>query len=96
MDITGVRGASKFMSIEDIFTRIQAIEETIRDGERMLKLLTKQLSDINILLYNLEGRQYKIFWKHKCENKSFQEIANEIGMSAKQVQRIYKEVTGDE
>lgn len=96
MDLSGVRGSNNFISLEEACTRIEQINELLRDCEHMMSLLQEQLGEINILLYNLEGRPYKIFYLHKCENKSFKEIAEIVGLSVSQVQRIYKEVIKDE
>jgi len=93
---TGIKGTNYFLSIDEACLRIDQINKIISECDEMLRLLQDQLAQINRLLYSLEGRQYKIFWLHRCERKSFQEIAKELGMSAKQVQRIYKEVVEDE
>ena len=95
LDPTGIKGSSKFLSVEEIFLRVEQIEALIRDCKVMKNMLLKQLGEINGYLGKLEGRQYKIYWLHKCKNKSFKEIAEEIGLSLSQVQRIYKEVTDD-
>lgn len=96
IETTGIRGSNYFISLDEAEIRIKQIDQLITDCTFILNVLLDQLADINKMLYNLEGRQYKIFYLHKCENKSFQEIAKEIGISSKQVQRIYKEVAGDE
>jgi hypothetical protein len=92
IDPTGVKGSAKFVSVEDIFLRVEQIEALIKDCKGMKNMLLKQLGEINRLLSKLEGRPYKIYSMHKCENKSFKEIAEEVGLSLSQVQRIYKEV----
>ena len=96
IEITGIRGSSYFISPDESELRTNQIDQLITDATWMLNILLDQLADINKLLYSLEGRQYKIFYLHKCENKSFSDIAKDIGISSKQVQRIYKEVAGDE
>lgn len=93
---TGVRGTNEFMPFNKAIERIEKTEELIAECTSMLVMLQKQLGQINTMLYSLEGRQYKIFYLHKCENKSFTEIAQELRISTKQAQRIYKEVVGDE
>lgn len=93
---TGVKGSSKFLSVEEVFLRVQQIEVLIGDCKQMKNMLLKQLGDINRLLRSLEGRPYKIFWLHKCENKNFKDIAEEVGLSLSQVQRIYKDFTEPE
>ncbi len=93
---TGIRGSNYLIPLDESEIRTEKIGKLITDCEWMLDILLDQLADINQLLYKLEGRQYKIFYLHKCENKPFNEIAKEIGISSKQVQRIYKEVAGDE
>ena len=92
IDPTGIKGSAIFTSVEDIFLRVEQIEALMRDCKAMKNMLLKQLSEINRLLSKLEGRPYKIYWLHKCENKSFKDIAEEVGLSLSQVQRIYKEV----
>lgn len=94
-EITGIRATKAFMSVEDIYLRIGQIDDLIEEYEEMLGLLCEQLNEINRLLYKLEGRNYKIFHMHRCENKSFKEIAKEVGLSLSQVQRIYKEVINE-
>lgn len=96
LDPTGVKGSVGFLSVEEVFLRVQQIEASIRDCRQMKNLLLKQLDEINQSLYRLEGRPYKIFWLHKCENKSFKDIAEEVGLSLSQVQRIYKDVLNEE
>lgn len=92
IDPSGVKGSAKFVSVEDIFLRVEQIEALIKDCKSMKHMLLKQLGEINRLLSKLEGRAYKIYRLHKCENRSFKEISEEVGLSLSQVQRIYKEV----
>ena len=96
LDPSGIKGSPKFLSVEEVFLRVQQIEELMKDCKFMRNILLKQLEEINTLLGKLESRQYKIYWLHKCENKNFKEIASEVGLSLSQVQRIYKEITCDE
>lgn len=96
LDPTGVKGSKGFLSVEEVFLRVQQIEASIRDCKQMKNMLLKQLDEINKSLYRLEGRPYKIFWLHKCENKSFKDIAEEVGLSLSQVQRIYRDVLNEE
>lgn len=95
IDASGIKGSGNFLSVEEIFLRVQQVEDSIRDCKLMKNMLLKQLEEINRLLFKLEGRPYKIYWLHKCENKSFKDIAEEVGLSLSQVQRIYKEVVDD-
>ncbi|QOX63691.1 transposase family protein [Anoxybacterium hadale] len=96
LDPSGVKSSVGFLSVEEVFLRVQQIEASIRDCKQMKNLLLKQLDEINKSLYRLEGRPYKIFWLHKCENKNFKDIAEEVGLSLSQVQRIYKDVLNEE
>ncbi len=96
IDPSGIKGSPKFLSVEEVFLRVQQIEELMKDCKSMRNILLKQLEEINTLLGKLENRQYKIYWLHKCENKNFKEIAAEVGLSLSQVQRIYKEITFEE
>ncbi|WP_027399079.1 hypothetical protein [Anaerovorax odorimutans] len=94
-DIAGIKSSKSFLSIEEIYLRVQQIDQLIQELNFMVNILQSQLKEINEMLYKLEGRAYKIYYLYKCKNKSFIDIGEQLGLSAKQVGRIYKEIVND-
>lgn len=93
---SGVRGSRLYMSIDEGLLRIEQIDCMIAECRDMIQTLQSQLESLEDVLDKLEGRHYKIFYLKRCKNMSFSEVAKEVGLSQKQVQRIYQEVVGNE
>lgn len=93
---TGIRAQRPYVSIDEAWPRIEEIDGLIKELDAIRKVHQEHLDSINNLLNNLQGRKYRVFYWRRCENKTFEFIAEQLGLSTKQAQRIYKEVAPNE
>jgi hypothetical protein len=87
------KGSANYTSIDRIFETISKLESHLYLAEENLKSKRKSKKDIEGVMARLEGVENKVFYLNRIKGIPLIKVAEEIGYSVRQTERISGEIS---
>jgi len=85
-------GSLNALSLDRTLQYIDSIDKKIIIEEELYRSMLETLLKLNNKLHNLQGLEYKVFYKKDIEGKTAQRIAEELNYSCRRIEQIIAKI----